>query len=196
MATKKGEESKEERKEEFGSKMYYESVKTLRQVSARVLLSIGAAILVWVFGEIIFLPIAKEMTQQFFGYPVHSIVSFIIAVALAIIILSVFIDIRRLISSVAGILAYQFGKVSHEASSEAYSSYRIALGGIIDVIVVSLTYLLFAHYLAEIHPAIPAVLLILVVIWSIYTLWRSCRAIATIIGRYTLRFTEELEKRG
>ena len=32
MATKKGEESKEERKEEFGSKMYYESVKTLRRV--------------------------------------------------------------------------------------------------------------------------------------------------------------------
>jgi len=61
--------------------------------------------------------------------------------------------------------------------------------------VVSLAYLLFAGYLAEIHTAIPAILLILIVIWAIFALWRSCRAIASVIGKYTTKWAEELEKR-
>ncbi len=191
---KESSEAKEEEVKEFGLKMYSESVRILRQVGVRVSLSIAAAILIWIFGELIFLPIAKGMTQQFFGYPVHSVISFIIAVALAIIIFSVFVDIRRLTRSLAGILAYHFGKASGEDDIEVYDNYRAVLDGIIYVIVVSLVYLLFARYLAEIHPAVPAVLLVLIVIWSIFALWKCCRAIARIIGKYTSKISEELEK--
>ena len=138
--------------------------------------------------------IAKEMTEQFMGYPVHSIISFIIVIALAIIIFTVFIDIRRLSGGMAGILAYHFGKASGEMSTENFKNYRTALDGILYVIVVSLAYLLFAGYLAEINPAIPAILLILIVVWAIFALWRSCRAIAAAIGRYTSKWADELEK--
>jgi hypothetical protein len=192
----KTEEARGEEKkiEEFGSEMYLESAKALRQVGARVFLSIGAAILIWIFGEMIFLPIAKGMTQEFMGYPVHSIISFIIVVALAIIIFTVFIDIRRLTGGMAGVLAYHFGKASGDISVETYKNYRTALDGVLYVIIVSLAYLLFANYLAEINPVIPAVLLILIVIWAIFALWRSCKAIATVIGRYTTKWADELEK--
>ena len=190
-----GEEPKGKEVEEFGAEMYLESAKALRQVGARVVLSVGAAILIWIFGEMIFLPIAKEMTQEFMGYPVHSIISLIIVVALAIIIFTVFIDVRRLTGGVAGVLAYHFGKVSGEVSVDTYRNYRTALDGILYVIVVSLAYMLFASYLAEIHPAIPAIVLILIVIWAIFALWRSCRAIATVIGKYTSKWAEELEKK-
>jgi len=94
----------------------------------------------------------------------------------------------------AGVLAYQFGKASGEVNIEVYNSYRDALDGILYVIVVSLAYLLFENYLARINPAIPAILLILIVIWAIFALWRSCRAIAKVIGRYTSKWAEELEK--
>jgi len=192
----KAEEPRGEEKkiEEFGSEMYLESAKALRQVGARVFLSIGAAILIWIFGEMLFLPIAKGMTQEFMGYPVHSIISFIIVVALAIIIFSVFIDIRRLTGGMAGVLAYHFGKASGDISVETYKNYRTALDGVLYVIIVSLAYLLFANYLAEINPVIPAVLLILIVIWAIFALWRSCKAVATVIGRYTSKWADELEK--
>ena len=192
----KAEEPRGEEKkiEEFGSEMYLESAKALRQVGARVFLSIGAAILIWIFGEMLFLPIAKGMTQEFMGYPVHSIISFIIVVALAIIIFTVFIDIRRLTGGMAGVLAYHFGKASGDISVETYKNYRTALDGVLYVIIVSLAYLLFANYLAEINPVIPAVLLILIVIWAIFALWRSCKAVATVIGRYTSKWADELEK--
>ena len=192
----KTEEARGEEKkiEEFGSEMYLESAKALRQVGARVFLSIGAAILIWIFGEMVFLPIAKGMTQEFMGYPVHSIISFIIVVALAILIFTVFIDIRRLTGGMAGVLAYHFGKASGEIGVETYKNYRTALDGVLYVIIVSLAYLLFANYLAEINPVIPAVLLILIVIWAIFALWRSCKAIATVIGKYTTKWADELEK--
>jgi len=143
----------------------------------------------------LFLPIAKEMTQEFMGYPVHSIISLIVVVALAIIIFTVFIDVRRLTAGAAGVIAYHFGKVSGEVSVGTYRNYRTALDGILYVIVVSLAYMLFANYLAEIHPAIPAIVLILIVIWGIFALWRSCSAVAKVIGKYTSEWAEELEKK-
>ncbi len=180
--------------EAYGAEAYAESAKAVREFGARVALSIVAAIIIWLFGEMIFLPIAKSLGQVFYGYPVHSIISFIIAVALAIIIFSVFFYIRRLTNGIAGILAFEIGKASGEVNIESFRHYRIALDGIIYVIVVSLAYLLFANYLGQIHPAIPAILLILIVIWAVFALWRSTRAIASELGRYTSKWAEELEK--
>ena len=193
----KAEEPKPEEKklEAFGAKMYVESAKALREVGARVALSVGAAILIWLFGQMVFIPIAKGMEEVFLGYPVHSIVSFILVIVLAIIIFTVFVDIRRLTGGIAGVVAYELGKATGEVSVESVRHYRTALDGILYVIIVSLTYLLFAQYLGEIHAAIPAILLILIVIWSVFALWRSCRAIAAEIGRYTTKWAEELEKR-
>lgn len=193
----KAEEPKPEEKklEAFGAKMYVESAKALREVGARVALSVGAAILIWLFGQMVFIPIAKGMKEVFLGYPVHSIVSFILVIVLAIIIFTVFVDIRRLTGGIAGVVAYELGKATGEVSVESVRHYRTALDGILYVIIVSVTYLLFAQYLGEIHAAIPAILLILIVIWSVFALWRSCRAIAAEIGRYTTKWAEELEKR-
>ena len=156
--------------------------------------SIGAAILIWLFGNLVFIPIADGMQQIFFGYPVGAIISAIFIVALAVIIFTVFIDVRRLTGGLAGILAYHFGKVSGDIDIETSKHYRTALDGVLYVVVVVLSYLLFASYLAQIHAAIPAILLILIVVWAIFALWRSARAIAAEIGKYTAKFANEIEK--
>ena len=189
-------ESDETKKiEVFGMESYLESAKALRGAGARVVFSIGAAVLIWLVGDLVFIPIAEGMTDVFLGYPVKSIISLIIAVVLAVIIFTVFIDIRRLTSAIAGVAAYEFGKASGEARAESIGNYKTALSGILYILVVSVAYLLFAKYLGNIHPAIPAILLILIVIWSVFALWRSMRAIAAEIGRYTTKLADELEKR-
>lgn len=185
----------EKKVEAFGAEMYVESARALREVGARVALSIGAAIIIWIFGQLVFIPISKGMEQVFLGYPVDAIISFIIVVALAIIIFTVFLDIRKLTGGLAGVLAYEFGKASGEINVESLRHYRIALDGILYVVIVSLAYLLFAGYLGEINAAIPAILFVLIVIWAVFALWRSTRAIAAEIGRYTAKWAEELEKR-
>lgn len=180
--------------ERYGKEAYRESAKALRQFGARVVLSVGAAILIWLVGRLIFIPIAEGLTEHIFGYPIVGIVSAIIAVALAVIIFAVFMDIRKLTDGLAGIMAYHFGKASGEVQKEDYNNYRTAFNGILYVVVVSVAYLLFVDYLARIHPAIPAVLLILIVIWAIFALWRATRAIANIIGKYTNKMADQIDK--
>jgi hypothetical protein len=181
--------------DKFGAQMYIESARALRQVGARVILSVGAAILVWIFGMLVFLPIAEGMTDEFMGYPIHAIVSFVIVVALAVIIFAIFVDIRRLTGAAAGLMAYHFGKASGETHVESYKNYRTALDGIIYIVVMVLAFLLFASFLAEIHPAIPAILLILIVIWAIFSLWRSMTAVAAEIARRTAKLADALEEK-
>ncbi len=186
--------TKDDEIKKYGSEMYEESARALRQVGARVVLSVGAAILIWLAGRLIFVPMAQGLTQQLLGYPIAGIISAIIIVALAIIIFTVFIDIRRLTGGLAGILAYHFGKASGDVQKSEVNNYRVAMEGVLYVVIVSLAYLLFVDYLATIHPAIPAVLLILIVIWAIFALYRSTRAVANIIGKYTSKAADELEK--
>ncbi|MBU0624230.1 MAG: hypothetical protein KJ672_05235 [Candidatus Thermoplasmatota archaeon] len=188
-------ESEVKEVDKFGSEMYAESAVALREVGAKVLLAVVTAIVVWLFGQLVFVPIAESMTEEFAGYPVHKIVSFIIVVALALIVFTVFVYIRRLSTAVAGIVVYHFGKAGGETRVQSYKNYAKVFDGLLYVVVVSLAYLLFAAFLADIHPAIPAVLLILIVLWSIFTLWRSFGMIGEEIGRYTSKVAEELEKR-
>lgn len=191
---KKGEIKPPTRKpEDFGKNMYIESAKALRTAVPRIALTIGTAILIWIFGNMVFIPIAQGI--NFFGYPVPQIISSIIIVALAILILTIFADIRHVISGLAGVLAFEVGKASGETRIEAYKHYRTALNGVVYVVIVSLTFMLFSSYLTLIHPAIPAAVLIAIVIWAIFSLWRASKAVAAEIARAANKAADELEKR-
>lgn len=180
----------------IGADAYKESASALREAGARMVLSIVAAVAIHLAGKMLFLPIAESLDYLFLGYPVAAIVSAIIAFALAVIIFTVFIDIRKFTSAIAGVIAYEFGKASGEVKPESVNHYKIALSGILYVVVISVTFLLFADYLGKIHAAVPAVVLVLIVIWSVFALWRSFRAVSFEIGGYTQKLSDELEKRG
>lgn len=181
--------------DEFGKQVYADSALVLRQVGLRMAFSVFGAVLLWFVGRLVLIPMAEEVNVHLLGYPLTMIVSVLIAVALAILAIVVFIDVHRLSGGLAGITAYQFGKATGELRTEEVNNYKTALDGVLYVIVVTLTYLLFFDYLAYIHPAIPAVLLVLIVVWAIYALWQSTRAIANVIDRYTSKIADMLDEK-
>ncbi len=150
--------------------------------------------MIWLFAELVFMPIAEGITEDLLGYPLRSIVAFIVVIALAVIVFAIFIHIRRLSSALSGVMVYHFGKASGETNAESYKNYAATLDGILYVVVISLAYMLFRRPLADINPIIPAVLLVLVVIWAIITLWRSFAALSREITRYTSRVADALDK--
>lgn len=180
--------------DEYGRTMYAESAKAVREVGAKVALAIVAAIVIWLFAELVFMPLAEDISQELLGYPMDSIVAFVVVIALAIIVFAIFVHVKRLSAAISGIMVYHFGKAGGETRPESYKNYATMLDGILYVIVISLAYLLFKGPLGGIHEAIPAVLLLLIVIWAIITLWRSFSAISSEIGRYTSKVANELEK--
>ena len=179
--------------DEFGKQAYADSALVLRQVGARMAFAVVGAVLLWFVGRLIFIPLAEEVNVFLFGFPLTMIVSVLIAVALAIITIAVFVDIHRLSTGLAEVTAYQFGKATGELRAEEINNYKTALDGVLYVIIVTLTYLLFSDYLAYIHPTIPAVLLVLIVVWAIYALWQSTRAIACIVDRHTSKIADRLD---
>jgi hypothetical protein len=57
--------------------------------------------------------------------------------------------------------------------------------GIFYIIIVSLAFLLFPDYLAMIHPALSGVVLLAIVVWAIFQIWRAVKAISAEIKRYS-----------
>jgi hypothetical protein len=152
-------------------------------------LDVSAAVLIWLFGRLVFIPIAEGI--NFMGYPLPELLNFIILAALAIILLKILVDVRRFIRGLSRYAAVEIGS-PYDITNEEIMHYRTAFTGIFYVIVVSFGYLLFVDYLSGIHPALAGVLLLLIVIWAIFTLWRVIHTISTEIRRYTKAWSEKI----
>ena len=180
------------RKEEKAPpRAYYEKVsKESREalVGAVPSITVGAiaAILLWLFGNLIFIPISEGI--EWFGYPLTQILTFIILVGLAIFVVKILADVRRAIDSIAGLAACEIG-APYDVTPEEVGHYKTALRGILYVIIVSLAFLLFSDYLARIHPALSGIMLIAIVVWAIFEIWRAVKAISGEIRRYSAEWT-------
>jgi len=169
------------------SKEYYEKVsKESREVLVGALpsitLGVVAAILLWLFGKLIFIPIAQGI--EWFGYPLPQILTFIILVGLAIFLVRILVDVRRAVDALAGLAACEIG-APYDVTPAEVGHYKTALRSILNVIIVSLAFLLFSDYLALIHPALSGVVLIAIVVWAIFEIYRAVKAISDEIRRYS-----------
>lgn len=188
MAEKKTPEKVEVSGKEYYEKVRRESREAFAKVAPSILLYVVTAVLVWLFGRLVFLPIAEGIE---WGWPLVNILNLIILVALVVLILRILVDVRSAIDAVAGIAACEIG-APYDISPEEIGHYRTAMRGVFYVIVVSLGYLLLADYLAGIHPGLSAVVLIAIVVWAIYQIWRAIRAISEEIKRYTSEWAKRI----
>jgi len=174
--------------EEEYEKIRIESREAIAANLPRIVLDVSAAILIWLFARLIFIPIAEGI--YFLGYPLPQILNFIVIVALAIIVLRILTDVRRLIDGVAGYAACEIG-APYDVSKEEVQHYRTALVGIFDIIVASLGYLLFVDFLVRIHPGLAGFVLLVLVVWAIFRIWRVVQAISSEIRRYTAQWSQK-----
>ena len=175
------------REEKAPPREYYEKVgKESREalVGAVPSITVGvvAAILLWLFGHLIFIPISEGI--EWYGYPLTQILTFIILVGLAIFVTRILVDVRRAVDALAGLAACEIG-APYDVTPTEVGHYKTALRGILYVIIVSLAFLLFSDYLARIHPALSGVVLIAIVVWGIFEIWRAVKAVSEEIRRYS-----------
>ncbi|MCK4424858.1 hypothetical protein KAU93_04160 [Candidatus Bathyarchaeota archaeon] len=188
MTEKKPPEKIRVREKEYYAKVRSESRGTLARVAPSIVLYVVTVLLVWLFGNLIFLPIAEGIE---WGWPLVEILNFIILAALVSLLLKILVDVRGAIGAVAGIAACEIG-APYDVSPEEIGHYRTAMRGVFYVIVVSLGYLLLADYLTRIHPGLSAVGLVVIVVWAIYQIWSAVRAISEEIKRYTSQWAEKI----
>jgi len=173
---------------EVYNKTKQESREAIADTLPKIVLDLSAAVLIWLFGKLVFLPIAEGI--DFFGYPLPEILNFTILVALVVIVFKSIVDVRKLIDGVAGYASLIIG-ADYDVTEQEVSHYKTALGGLFDVVIVSLAYMLLVDYFSGIHPAIAGVTLLVLVVWSIFKLWAVVQSISGEIRRYTAKWSRK-----
>jgi len=103
---------------------------------------------------------------------------------LAFFVVKILVDVRRAVDALAALAACEIG-APYDVTPKEVGHYKTALRGILHVIIVSLAFLLFSDYLARIHPALSGVVLIAIVVWAIFEIWRAVKAISEEIRSYS-----------
>lgn len=166
----------------YQEKVSKESKANLMSALPSITVGVIAAILLWLFGNLIFIPIAEGI--EWFGYPLPQILTFVILIALAAFVLKILVDVRKAVDALAGLAAVEIGAPADVSQTEV-EHYTTAMRGIFYIIIVSLAFLLFSDYLAMIHPALSGLLLLAIVVWAIFQIWRAVKAISLEIKRYS-----------
>jgi hypothetical protein len=166
----------------YQEKVSKESKEDLMSALPSITVGVIAAILLWLFGNLIFIPIAEGI--DWFGYPLPQILTFVILIALAVFILKILVDVRKAVDALAGLAAVEIGAPADVSQTEV-EHYTTAMRGIFYIIIVSLAFLLFSDYLAMIHPALSGVVLLAIVVWAIFQIWRAVKAVSAEIKRYS-----------
>ena len=165
-----------------------ESREAIADTLPKIAMDLSAAVLIWLFGRLVFLPIAEGI--DFFGYPLPEFLNFVILVSLVVIMMKVIVDVRKFIDGIAGYTAIVIG-ADYDVTEEEVTHYKTALGGLFDVIVVSLAYMLLVDYFSGIHPAVAGVTLVALVVWAIFKLWSVVQSISGEIRRYTAKWSRK-----
>lgn len=154
-----------------------------------IILDVAAAVLIWLFGRLVFLPIAEGV--DVFGYPLPEILNLIILIALMMIVLKILVDVRTFITGLTGWIAEKIG-TSYEVTDNELNNIKKALVGLIEVVAIAFAYMLLTDYMAGIHPALSGVVLISFVVWAIFKLWGAVQAISAEIRRYATAISRKV----
>src|SRR5215471_2629455 len=127
------------------------AIREFRIYGPRLLTTVGTAVLIWLVGNYLFIPISQGF---FIGiYAVTQLVSFIILAALAILVYGIFTEIGHISDATAELLASRAVN-SGVATSEEIRDYRVGFRGILYVLVVAGAYILFVSQLNLISPVL------------------------------------------
>lgn len=178
---------------EKAREVYLEAVREIRDSVPKIIINIGIAVLIWAFTKYVFVPIS--IGYQFINIPLPQLISLVMLAAVAILVLGIIKEVFDIVDALAAYCAYELGARKGEVSEEEVSNYKVGFRGFIYVIIVALLFLLFKDFLDVFHPVLSALVLLVVVIWSVLVLLRSGKAFSKIVEEYAAEWAKKLEEK-
>jgi hypothetical protein len=136
------------------------------------LINIFAALLIWLFGVLVFLPAAKQITTR--GVPLASTI--IVLIAFSVFIIRAFNSgLIPLLDSTSDVMAYKYKnwkkpKISIEKLKKASKN-------IVYVATALILYLLYSSFLLTIHPSLNGLALIPIILWIFWTILKTVNTV-------------------
>jgi len=142
-------------------------ISVARDCLPSTLSNIFTALLIWLFGILVFLPAAYSISPQ--GLPL--LCSLIILVGFSIFIFRSFDGLQPLLNSTSDFLAYVY--IRRRNSKVQVERLKTASRSISYVITALILYLLYSPFLVAIHPALNGLVLIPIILWIFWTLFKT-----------------------
>lgn len=168
-----------------------ESRREMADSLPKLAIYIGIAILIWLFGALIFVPLSQPFV--FFGVELSAIVSAIILIALVLIFIYIFRELVDVADAAAG-----FATVSAagtRATQEQVRHYRTAFRAVLYVVLAVILFLFLLPFLNSLSPALAGIVLVVLVIWAVWVLFRGGSALSSIIEDWAAGFTRRVEQK-
>jgi len=131
------------------------------------LINLFVALLIWLFGILVFLPAAYSISPR--GLPL--LCSLIILVGFSLFIFRSFDGLQPLLNSTSDFLAYVY--IRRRNAKVQVERLKTASRSISYVITALILYLLYSPFLVAIHPALNGLVLIPIILWIFWTLFKT-----------------------
>ena len=162
----------------------------MRKALPVLVFTVIAAVLIWIFGNLVFMPLAEGITL-YGRWPLDKVISLVILVALIAIVLRAMLALTRIADGISTFFAIEMGRIRPKNFDEnALRKYQSFLRGIVYTIMIILIFILIQDYLTYIHPALSGIVLLIIVVWAIILLYQGGTKIAGQITK-TLEYVGE-----
>ena len=141
-----------------------------REHLPRTLINLSTAVLIWLFGVLVFLPAAYRIAPR--ELPLAC--GLILLVGFSIFIFKAFGGLRVLLESAPGVLAYEY--VRRRKAKIPVKRLKAVVKCTIHVVATLILYALYSPFLAVIHPSLSGLVLVTMVLWIFWTLFKTVNA--------------------
>lgn len=146
-------------------------ISTAREHLPSTLINFSTAVLIWLFGALVFLPAAYRIDPV--GTPL--ICSLIVLTGFSIFVFRAFGGLRLLLKSTSDVLAYEY--IQRRKAKIPVERLKIVVRCLIYVVAASILYVLYSPFLAVIHPSLSGLVLITIVLWIFWMLFKAVNAV-------------------
>jgi len=128
-------------------------------------------VLIWLFGALVFLPAAYMIAPR--ELPLAC--SLILLIGFSIFVFKAFGGLRLLLESTSDVLAYEY--IRRKGTKIPIERLKTVIRCIIYVVATLILYALYSPFLAAIHPALSGLVLITIVLWIFWMLFKAVNAV-------------------
>lgn len=152
-----------------------------REQLPNTLTNISTAVLIWLFGALVFLPAAYRIAPR--QLPLAC--SLILLIGFSIFFFRAFGGLRLLLEATSDVLAYEYTR--KRTAKISIERLKTMVGCLIYVVAVLILYALYSPFLVAIHPSLSGLVLIPIVLWIFWMLFKTVNAV--VLDRHQRRIS-------
>jgi len=157
-------------------------ISTAREHLPSTLINLSAAVLIWLFGALVFLPAAYRIEPR--RLPLAC--SLILLTGFSIFVFRAFGGLRLLLESTSDVLAYEYTR--KRKTKIPIERLKTVVRCVIYVVATLILYALYSPFLAAIHPSLSGLMLITIVLWIFWMLFKAVNAV--LLDRHQRRLVK------